>query len=48
MLKFIANTAVTLAKIYAVCVIVNRVAYLDYKVSELEAEIAELKAEAKG
>ena len=48
MMKFIAKTAVTLVKAYAICALVNRIAYLDYKVGELEGEIEKLKADAKG
>lgn len=48
MMKFIAKTAVTLVKAYAVCVLINCIAYLDYKVGELEGEIEKLKADAKG
>ena len=48
MIKFIAKTAVTIVKVYAVYALVGRVYYLDYKVSELEKEIGKLKADAKG
>lgn len=44
MMKFIANTAVTLAKVYAVCALVNQLNYLSAKVSELEGEIEKLKS----
>ena len=43
-MKFITRTAVTLAKVYAVCALVNHLTYLNYKVSELEGEIEKLKA----
>lgn len=46
MLKFIANTVVTLVKACAVCALINSInsiAYLNYKVSELKGEIEKLK-----
>lgn len=43
-MKFIANTAVTVVKIYAVCALVNQLNYLSDKVNKLEGEVERLKA----
>lgn len=47
-MKFIAKTAVAIAKLYVAFAVANEIAYLGYKVRELEAEINKLKGAAEG
>ena len=47
-MKLIGKTIVAVAKFYAACALINQIAYLDWKVRELETEVNKLKGEWKG
>lgn len=47
-MKFIGKSVVAVAKLCAVCALINQISYLDWKVRELETEVNKLKGERKG